>query len=90
MEVRKGIPVSPGIAIADVVVLGREELRIRRSYVAASKVDAEVERLDRAIKQSVVEINEELAEFGETCSSLGRYSRVTATWSQTSTSVRKS
>ena len=65
MEVRKGIPVSPGIAIGDVVVLGREELRIRRSYVAASKVDAEVERLDRAIKQSVVEINEELAEFGD-------------------------
>lgn len=65
MEVRKGIPVSPGIGIGEAVVLGRESLRIRRRFVAKSKVEEEVERLNRAVERTVDEINQEVARFGE-------------------------
>ncbi len=64
MEVRRGIPVSPGIGIGDAVVIGHEDLRIRRRYVPPEKVDDEIQNLDRAVERTVAEISEELARFG--------------------------
>jgi phosphotransferase system enzyme I (PtsI) len=65
MEKKKGIAVSPGIAIGEAVVLGQEDLRIHRRFVPRGKVREEVERLDRAVKDAVEEINEEIARFGD-------------------------
>lgn len=64
MEVRRGIPVSPGIGIGDAVVIGHEDLRIRRRYVPPGTVEDEVRKLDRAVERTVEEINEELVRFG--------------------------
>jgi phosphotransferase system enzyme I (PtsI) len=49
MEIRKGIGVSSGYAIGEAYVLDREEYRISRRTLAAGDVQAEIERLDRAI-----------------------------------------
>ena len=38
MEVRRGIPVSPGIGIGRAIIIGHEDLRIRRRYVPAEEV----------------------------------------------------
>ena len=64
MEVRRGIPVSPGIGIGRAIVIGHEDLRIRRRYVPAEDVEDEIRRLDDAVERTVEEINEELARFG--------------------------
>jgi phosphotransferase system enzyme I (PtsI) len=65
METKKGIAVSPGIAIGEAVVIGQEDLRIHRRYVPRGKVRDEIERLDTAVKEAVAEINEEIARFGD-------------------------
>ena len=57
METKKGIAVSPGIAIGEAVVLGQEDLRIHRRYVPRGKVRDEIERLDTAVKEHEVFLN---------------------------------
>jgi phosphotransferase system enzyme I (PtsI) len=64
METRKGIPVSPGIGIGQVVVTGQEDLRVDRQTVPADEVEAEVEKLDRAVETAVREIDDEVSRFG--------------------------
>ncbi|MGB1071468.1 MAG: phosphoenolpyruvate-utilizing N-terminal domain-containing protein, partial [Planctomycetota bacterium] len=44
MEIKRGIPVSPGISIAEVLVLDSEEIRIPQRFVPKSEVESEVER----------------------------------------------
>jgi phosphotransferase system enzyme I (PtsI) len=56
MEVRKGIPVSPGIAIREAFVLDSEEATIRRRIVRPEEVEAETERLARGVDDAVAEI----------------------------------
>ncbi|HVR73117.1 MAG TPA: phosphoenolpyruvate--protein phosphotransferase [Planctomycetota bacterium] len=65
METKKGIPVSPGICIGDVVVMGQEDLQIRRRSITGSQAGEEVERFDQAVLQAVREINEEISKFGD-------------------------
>ncbi len=65
METRKGIPVSPGIAIAEALIIGLDDLRIERRAVEASQVEEEVERLDRAIEQAAEEIDGEVRHLGK-------------------------
>jgi len=65
METKKGIAVSPGIAIGEAVVLGQEDLSIHRRSVPKAKVREEIERLDKAVKDAVEEINDEIARFGD-------------------------
>ncbi len=48
MEILRGIAVSPGVAIAEVVVLEAEDFRIPYRGVAADQVSAELECLARA------------------------------------------
>ncbi len=57
MQLKKGIPVSPGIAIRQAFVLDTEELRIPQRFVEKQEVEAEVERFD----QGVVDAQKSLA-----------------------------
>jgi phosphotransferase system enzyme I (PtsI) len=52
MEVFKGIPVSPGVAIGRVLVLDGRRERIPRRTVDSDEVDAELARLDEALAAS--------------------------------------
>ena len=52
----KGIAVSPGIAIAEAVVLDTDPSRVRKRTVAAAAVGRELDRLDAAVAASVEEV----------------------------------
>lgn len=56
MEVFKGIPVSPGVAIGRVLVLDGRRERIPRRTVDSDKVQEELDRLDAALAESREEL----------------------------------
>lgn len=56
MKVRKGIPVSPGVAIAPAVVLGSEHRPVPRRVVPAAHVERELQRLEEAVAASAGEV----------------------------------
>lgn len=56
MEIRKGIGVSPGIAIGQAVVIGRYELRVPRYQIEPEGVAREVRRFWTARRQARAEI----------------------------------
>jgi phosphotransferase system enzyme I (PtsI) len=56
MEIKKGIGVSPGVVISTAVVLDAEDLLIPRRRIEADQVAAEVERLGKAVAESVVDL----------------------------------
>ena len=49
MEIKKGIPVSPGVAIKEALVLDSEEFRIPVRYVPAKAVPSEARRFKEAL-----------------------------------------
>jgi phosphotransferase system enzyme I (PtsI) len=49
MEIKRGIPVSPGVAIGPALVLDTEGFRIPRRFVERTGVAAELERLHQAL-----------------------------------------
>ena len=49
MQELRGIAVSPGVAIGEALVMDNEGFRIPRRFVARDAVEAELERLGRAI-----------------------------------------
>jgi phosphotransferase system enzyme I (PtsI) len=53
MEIKRGIPVSPGVAIGPALVVDTEGIRIPRRFIDKKVSDAEVERLRRALNSSV-------------------------------------
>ena len=53
MEIRRGIAVSPGIAIGPALVLDNEGVLIRARTVSAKEVDSEIKRLKVALKAAV-------------------------------------
>jgi len=57
MEIKKGIAVSPGVVIANAVVLDAEEYRIQHKNVPKECVSQELERLDRGFEASLGEVN---------------------------------
>lgn len=63
MQTKKGIPVSPGIAIGEVVVLGDEDLRIGKLFTNRAGVDAEIQRFDVAVQAAVEDIDREIEEL---------------------------
>src|SRR5437867_6846582 len=65
METKRGIAVSPGICIGEAVVLGQEDLRIRRRSIRKAMVKGEIERLHRAVEQTVAEMDEEISRLGD-------------------------
>ncbi len=58
MLTKKGIPVSPGVAIAPAMVLDGEDQPIPRRTVAPNQVPKELARLDDALKASTAEVLE--------------------------------
>jgi phosphotransferase system enzyme I (PtsI) len=52
MEIKRGIPVSPGVAIGPALVLDAEGFRIPMRLVSESAVVGELRRLDRALSQA--------------------------------------
>ncbi len=68
MQSRRGIPVSPGIAIAKAVVLDNDEHSVPKRHVPAEAIKAEHKLVDSAIKDAL----DELAKLHEhTASVLG-------------------
>jgi phosphotransferase system enzyme I (PtsI) len=55
MEIKRGIPVSPGVAIGPAMVLDTEWFRIPQRFVEKSKVPAEIERLRLALSAAARE-----------------------------------
>jgi phosphotransferase system enzyme I (PtsI) len=49
MEIKRGIPVSPGVVIGPALVLDTEGIRIPRRFVSGDLVEAEVGRLRQAL-----------------------------------------
>ncbi|MEE9294472.1 MAG: phosphoenolpyruvate--protein phosphotransferase [Phycisphaerae bacterium] len=65
MEKLTGIAVSPGIAIAEAVVLDAEELRIPRRMVDAEAVGGEIALLDQAIASSIEDLQRQRSSVRE-------------------------
>jgi phosphotransferase system enzyme I (PtsI) len=55
MEIKRGIPVSPGVALGPALVLNNEGYRIPRRFVEGDQAEAEMERLRAALKAAAVE-----------------------------------
>src|SRR5262249_57373651 len=49
MEIKRGIPVSPGVAIGPALVFDNEGIRIPRRFLGDGPVDGEVARLRQAL-----------------------------------------
>jgi phosphotransferase system enzyme I (PtsI) len=56
MEIRRGIPVSPGVAIGPAFVLEAEDIVIPRRFIRPEEVASEVERFRRAVDVAEQEI----------------------------------
>jgi len=56
MEIRKGIAVSPGIAMAEALVLDTEDFRIPTRYVEGDQIAHELELLKRSVAASIEEL----------------------------------
>jgi phosphotransferase system enzyme I (PtsI) len=55
MEIKRGIPVSPGVAIGPALVVDTEGIRIPRRFVDPGQVHHEVERLRHALNEAVAD-----------------------------------
>ena len=60
MEVRKGIGVSGGYAIAEAVVLDREEYRIPRRSIGSDEIDSEGLRLAKAFEEGEKHVRDQI------------------------------
>ena len=58
MQSRRGIPVSPGIAIAKAVVLDNDEHTVSKRHVAKDKVQAEHDLVDAAIADALQDLED--------------------------------
>jgi phosphotransferase system enzyme I (PtsI) len=58
VEIRKGIPVSPGYVVREAFVLDSEELRIPQRFISPPQVESEVARFEKALEVAQAEIEE--------------------------------
>ncbi|MEC8896155.1 MAG: phosphoenolpyruvate-utilizing N-terminal domain-containing protein, partial [Planctomycetota bacterium] len=65
METIKGIPVSPGISIASVVVLRADDLRIHHRFISKDKVESEVRRFERATRRAARDLDVQIDSLGD-------------------------
>ena len=56
MHIKKGIPVSPGIAFAPAVVIDAEDYRIPRRHLARTEIRAELARVRKALADSAADV----------------------------------
>jgi phosphotransferase system enzyme I (PtsI) len=57
MEIKIGIPVSPGVAIAPALVLDSESFRIPKRFIRKDEVEQELKRFESARKKALTEIS---------------------------------
>jgi len=57
MEIRRGIPVAPGIAFGEAFLVDSEGYVIPERHIQAKQADAEIERLHHAVEDSKAEID---------------------------------
>ncbi|MFO8007102.1 MAG: phosphoenolpyruvate--protein phosphotransferase [Candidatus Brocadiia bacterium] len=69
MEVRRGIPVSPGISIGPVFVMEAEGVRIPEHFIAEGQAEAEVSRLQSAMDSSLEELHSLTEQVSQTAGS---------------------
>ncbi|MCS7014673.1 MAG: phosphoenolpyruvate--protein phosphotransferase [Gemmatales bacterium] len=55
MEIKRGVAVSPGVAIGPAWVLDTEEVRIGERFIAPGTYPEEIERFDRAVRSAAGE-----------------------------------
>ena len=65
METIKGIPVSPGISIADAALLRSDNLRIHRRFVGKDDIESEVRRFERAARKAGRDLDIQIEALGE-------------------------
>ena len=65
METIKGIPVSPGISIADAALLRSDNLRIHRRFVGKDDIESEVRRFERAARKAGRDLDAQIEALGE-------------------------
>src|SRR5438445_4370534 len=58
MEIKRGIPVSPGVAIGPALVLNTESFRIPQRFVEGDRLREEIERLRQALAEAAQEARE--------------------------------
>ncbi len=58
MEIKKGIPVSPGYVVREAFVLDSEEVRIPQRFIGPSEVQSEIARFENALEAAKTEIEE--------------------------------
>ena len=58
MQSRRGIPVSPGIAIAKAVVLDNDEHTVSKRHVPKDKLQAEHDLVDAAIEDALKDLED--------------------------------
>jgi len=58
MEIKRGIAVSPRVAIGPALVLDTEWFRIPQRFITPDQQDAEVQRLQRALRAAAQEVEE--------------------------------
>lgn len=65
MQIKRGIPVSPGVVIYPALVLDAEDQPITRRSIPDAQVSKEIRRVDEAIEASIAEIDELKAQTAE-------------------------
>ena len=83
MEIKRGIPVSPGISIAEVLVLDSEEIRIPQRFIPKSEVEAEVERFEEAVSDSNRLLERKSSSWRERSRSMHGFCLCTGIWLRT-------
>ncbi|MHC4619866.1 MAG: phosphoenolpyruvate--protein phosphotransferase [Planctomycetota bacterium] len=58
MEIKKGVPVSPGIAIAKVLIIDSEDYRIPRRSIEPSQRIIEIQRARNAFREAIRELTQ--------------------------------
>lgn len=58
MLVKRGIAVSPGVAIGPAVLFGAEDFKVQRHYTSKSEIDAEIARFHEALDAVCTDIEE--------------------------------
>jgi phosphotransferase system enzyme I (PtsI) len=63
MDIKKGIAVSPGVAISTAIVLDAENLVIPHRQIPADNVNAEIERFHHALNESIQDLSRQRDEL---------------------------
>ncbi|MBS3761945.1 MAG: phosphoenolpyruvate--protein phosphotransferase [Planctomycetes bacterium] len=64
MDIRQGLPVSPGISIGQVFLLEAEGVRIPEHFISPDETDGEVKRLEKAFDEALEELHKLAGEVG--------------------------